>query len=555
MAAVSSELRGSLERDRSNLLDRVSELKTNKHLMQTGLHAVERNLISASSDVPPALPARSYRSKSATFRPALPPRPVHTLSEKSRDASFDDIYEVVDAVPGYDRTASAGNLRLKSSNEPYYILSRSQNEKQIINEAYPAPEDLYEPPLPVTSSYDDPESDQLYLEAQEVLNNYKEDNQEPEDLYVEAETPLNPGRSQDPATRELQLGNTEDRTYVLMECADSQLQITKPTTVHETTETKLETNRPASILCERDSTKKLGKKKSKIQVSMDSVTDPDHSGILKRKKDKTLGAKWMDQTVVVKDNLLFISGKDSSTEIIEFFSLSGAVIESGKIGRQKNTFQIKPKVGKNVSFAAKTAEDMEEWIKVLNRAALQSVSGLEMSKEKSNDQMNHPVKVKAQTLDEDTDDRNSEHSSCCLDLSGMKSGSESLQEENASESPDNASPKAIPEGLDVFEEPKPVPGSLQKTGDQHCAAETDQGHHDVDVYEDVSEEQLVYRAVKSYQAKDDDELSFEVGDLIQVDSVSNENWWSGTRQDKATGAFTGDTGFVPKSCFASVLCK
>jgi hypothetical protein len=51
-----------------------------------------------------------------------------------------------------------------------------------------------------------------------------------------------------------------------------------------------------------------------------------------------------------------------------------------------------------------------------------------------------------------------------------------------------------------------------------------------------------------YEAQQDDELSFQTGDLITVTDQSNADWWMGTKQKD------GSSGFFPSNVRNHVQC-
>lgn len=572
--------------------------------------------ICGSLDIPPALPERRLGSTSRNWASSKsgPPVPARPSRCTSGHDSPDGIYEVVDAVAAYDRKASVVSDPLKSSKEPTYIGTKLEQNVPVTH-PWSEQDNLYEPPIPVSSNHN-PEPDasyidvgnlpnqdsnqdlELYMEAETLLKQLEDQN--PDDLYEDAETSQDQEQNREPNEVHRE---PEAQTYVVMERANGQMNTKQMEARHiekavldrdevqsgmeaKPLSTEIGTLLERRVQVSSAGRKKLAKMQSGTHVTMNSIIDPNRIGTLKRKKDKTLGTKWIEQTVVVKDNMIFFGGKDLSGDVAEFFSLSDATIETTKSGRQKHVFEIRPKFGKNVCFAAQTADEMQEWISVFNRAASKAVSDVKILEDTNSDQLNPtrktaPLGDLLQT-DEDeptkggnskqsavlassghgnevipekqaehraTDNANSIHSAP-LDTPEKKSG-------HGSDVSDDAPTTAMPQEAAIHENPdtSPVPQPSQEQSVKQCAAvETNPAceHDDIELYEDVEEEQFVYRAVKSHQATDDDELSFEVGDLILIDSTSDDSWWSGTLQDKRTREFTGEAGFVPKSYFVTM---
>lgn len=379
LVAIANKLPGSLDRDRGSLLHKVLELRSkHQECLPSGK---QKDFIARSPDTPPALPDRrssnaSLSSRTSITSPLVPPRPASSISS---DDGLQETYEAVDADPGFDKKACTLPGRSKSRDQPTCLQTRHERKQPPVPPPVSHPnDDVYEPPAPAVS---------LGLESNE--------------LYMEAETHLD-----------------QDQNYHLMEHTNSQTgTMDGGGLLSDDVYTAMDVELPSADMppaspmnlpdqtqrSNASSTPTKGRRSSKVAVTMDSITDPDCTGTLKRKKDKALGSKWQEQTVIVKDNMIFIGGKDLSGDVAEFFSLSDAIIESVKIARQQHAFQIKPKLGKNVCFAAENAVEMQEWVRVLNRAASKSVVSKRSTQEPQCDQAD-PAGKTTQTDDLIMDD-------------------------------------------------------------------------------------------------------------------------------------------------------
>lgn len=281
---------------------------------------------SATSN-PPALPDRRGSNSSAGSRssvssrtsstsqsgPAVPPR-------RHAPDGPQETYDCIDADPGFDKKATLPRAPSTSSNEPAYLLTRQdQNEPPLPPRRPDIAGDVYEPPAPFNKG--DPEGDGVYMDA--------EVHKDPDEAYQLMEQPTNQAE-------------TKGSSYTDVSSHGQRKSFS-------------------------DSTASTQKIQPSGKLTMNSIIAPDYSGILKRKKTQSVVPnKWIEQTVVVKDNMIYIGDKGSSGEVSESFSLCNAVIESVK--KQTHAFHIKPKVGKTTIFLAPTATEMHEWIRVLNKA-------------------------------------------------------------------------------------------------------------------------------------------------------------------------------------------
>ena len=313
--AIANKLPGSLDLERSSLLHKVLELKKRDPLPPSS-----RNRISSVSSVtPPALPDRRGSNSSAGSRssissrtssisqsgPAVPPRPDEPQ----------ETYDCIDADPGFDKKATLPRAQSASGNQPAYLLTSQDRKEPPLPPRRPETvvDNVYEPPAPAS------EEDGVYMDAE--------------------------------------VHKDQDEAYQLMEQPTSQVE-----TKGGKDRAHIDVKPPSASTASAQKTRR-----SSGKVTMDSIIAPDYSGTLKRKAHIVV-PKWIEQAVIVKDNMIYIGDKDSSGEVAEFFSLSNAVIESVKIARQPHAFRIKPMVGKTTIFVAASAMEMHEWIRVLSKA-------------------------------------------------------------------------------------------------------------------------------------------------------------------------------------------
>ncbi|XP_062507538.1 src kinase-associated phosphoprotein 1-like isoform X1 [Corticium candelabrum] len=462
LAAIANKLPPSLDKERSSLLYKILEIKR-KHQND---HPAQPRFPPELHNAAPPLPDRRGSSASQSSRsssgPAVPPRPSSSMSETE---VFQETYDVVDADVGFDKKAIAPREKSRSSSDqPSYLTTRHEGKMASVDA-----DELYEPPgLPSAPN----KHDELYLEA---------------DTHLDYDKNYHVMEQANWQTKSMESGGQLITDDVYTDMDESPCTPMPPTT-------KALTMKPKSV--DKGSVKRKANTLTRGQVMLDSITNPDYTGKLKRKTTNIV-VKWLEQTVVVKDNMIFIGDKDICGGVKEFFSLSGAVIESTKIGKQQHTFQIKPTLGKYVCFSAENAVEMQEWIRVLNRAASKSAAMTNSSKELDEDRVNET---------EPTDTLITE------DLYEMPETDIGQQVQPPGKEPDKD---------EIF---------VGKFYPQDKRAEF----------------QHIYKAQYDCMGEGDDEVTLRRGHLILIDFKDHNDWWVGTTQTP-DGKFNGKRGFVPRA--------
>lgn len=85
---------------------------------------------------------------------------------------------------------------------------------------------------------------------------------------------------------------------------------------------------------------------------------------------------------------------------------------------------------------------------------------------------------------------------------------------------------------------------VQNIESTHVAPLSPQVHAPVQLPVSTSQKQHIVKAVFDHAGEDEDELTFEVGDIIEVIDSSDEGWWR--------GRFNGAEGLFPVN-FVEVL--
>lgn len=282
---------------------------------------------------------------------------------------------------------------------------------------------------------------------------------------------------------------------------------------------------------------KRKREEMKLRVPVSELTNPEFQGTLQRRKHGIGRSNWdTGMLYILHQHTLYHCRSEDDEYATKDFPVFDYTVKPCETRQQDPAFELSH-VGVNTeSFRAENPEQRDKWIEALTKAS--QIEGL--------------VREAAQFKLTD-------------------------EEQDVYENPDDQSTKATAEEQDVYENPDDGPGMAEsddqdvyenseaptttktlpqrpKMLSKHSIALPEKTYQNVDIelYEDVEEELNVYRAVKSHQASDDDELSFKVGDLVLMDYFDDDNWWAGTLQNKATREFSGSRGFVPKMYFVAV---
>eukprot|EP00118_Oscarella_pearsei_P026643 m.310225 g.310225 ORF g.310225 m.310225 type:complete len:424 (+) comp50303_c0_seq1:65-1336(+) len=260
--------------------------------------------------------------------------------------------------------------------------------------------------------------------------------------------------------------------------------------------------------------RKKGKQKEGM-VLMKEISQPQQIGVLKRRKEKVLGGKkWIEQTVVVKDDKVYVADKDAD-EVGEVHVLTDCTVEQCKKEKQQqHIFQIKLKSSKTLlMFAVGNVAELQDWMRVIKRAAIPDaqshseadedeiyeVPGEDEESKAAVLPVLRPVPVARASSDTRRDSASSRRFSIPVDTSTIYHGR-------------------------VHHQDKRAPFDAVYVAAYDCAAECA------------------------------DEVSLQRGDLIWIDFKNHNDWWVGTVQ-AADGLFKGKRGFVPSAYLAPAYEK
>ena len=259
---------------------------------------------------------------------------------------------------------------------------------------------------------------------------------------------------------------------------------------------------------------------TKPRVPVADLPNPTFEGILQRRKQGMGRANWeTGMWYILHNHTLYYCSSNDNEYATKDFPVFTYTVKPFEGKHQDNAFELSHPGVNSVVFRAENTEQRDKWIEALTQATLI-------------DELSIP---NSQATAEDQD----------------------VYENANDESPGKPNEPAMEEP-DVYENPEspiaPKPSKTPKKLSRDTSAVSEKTYENVDIelYEDVEEEQSVFHAIKSHQATDDDELSFETGALILMDNMDNASWWVGTLQNKATREFTGERGFVPKAYFVPV---
>ena len=274
---------------------------------------------------------------------------------------------------------------------------------------------------------------------------------------------------------------------------------------------------------------------TKLIVNMSDLVNPEYEGMLQRRKHG-ISRGWEGEVwyILHSHTLYHCRSKDDeyATKDFPVFAYS---IKPFVNKQQDPAFELShPGVSTEV-YKAETIDKRDEWIGALTAAT--QIEGLESQQPDVHDKPYGAEPENSEFVEDDV--------------------YENADDEPPQKNKDEMHPEQATEELDVYENPDtpiaPKPPSVRRkvsiSASRSASQEMTYENVDIELYEDVEEEQYVYRAIKSHKAADDDEISFASGDLVLMDNMDDRNWWVGTIQNKITREFSGERGFVPKAYF------
>ena len=266
-----------------------------------------------------------------------------------------------------------------------------------------------------------------------------------------------------------------------------------------------------------DVKKKKGAKKAAVSLK-EIVGDAQQEGVVKRKKDKLLGAKkWIEQHVVLRDDSMYIADKGSD-EVREVYVLTSCAIDVCKPEKQQqHVFQIKSKTTKtSLMFAASNVAELQDWVRALKRATVHDAQSTH----------SEPTEQADDVEDDEVYEVPEEQPATKLRARDSTSSSSSVPKQPA------------------------VPPDRRSSRRSTVAVDTTTTHGGIFYPKDRRVRfDAIYVAVYDCASESTDEVELERGDLIWIDYREHKDWWVGTKQS-SDGAFKGKRGFVPSAYLA-----